>query len=247
MFTAYIRLKKELEKHKNEYLLFAFSLIIPGIICVFALNAFLEITERLQANELVVFDNLVSDFVHSFRTDGVTQAVTFITDLGDVAAYAVIIPLVATLLYYRGHHRWKLSLQATLVLISAFLLNVGIKHLISRPRPLEDLRLVTAHSYSFPSGHSMSAIAFYGFLIYLTYKYVSNTLLKILLILVQVLLILGIGLSRVYLGVHFPTDVLAGFIAGLVWLIICIIVFNFINFYRKRQVRKKGLNPHSDH
>lgn len=247
MINAYRRLKKELEEHQNEYLLFVFSLIIPGIICLFALNAFLEITERLQADELVKFDDLVTDFVYSFRNDGVTSIVTFITDLGDVVTYAIVIPLVGILLYYYGHHRWKLSLQATIVLVSAFLLNVGIKHLISRPRPLEDLRLVTAHSYSFPSGHSMSALAFYGFLIYLTYKHVPNTALKILLILLQSFLILGIGLSRVYLGVHYPTDVLAGFIAGLVWLIICIIVFNFVNVYRKRQVRKKGLNPHSDH
>lgn len=247
MLTAYKRLKTELEKHSNEYLLFVFSLIIPGIVCLFALNAFLEITESLQADELIKFDDMITEFVHSFRSDAFTHVVTFITDLGDVTAYAVIIPVIAALLYYHGHHRWKLSLQATIVLLSAFLLNVAIKHLISRPRPLEELRLVVAHSYSFPSGHSMSAIAFYGFLIYLTYKHVTNALLKVLLILVQVLLILSIGLSRVYLGVHFPTDVLAGFIAGLVWLIICIVVFNFINLYRKRQVRKKGLNPHTDH
>lgn len=245
MITAYRRLTEELKKHKNEYVLFVISLIFPGIICLFGLEAFLEIAERLQGDQLVRFDNLVSQFLFSFRSDSFTQIVTFVTNLGDVTAYVIIIPMIATLLYYRGHHRWKLSLQATIVLISAFLLNVAIKNLISRPRPLENLRLVIAHSYSFPSGHSMSAIAFYGFLIYLTYKYVPSLILKTALIIVQVLLILSIGLSRIYLGVHFPTDVAAGFIAGLVWLIICIVVFNFINLYRRRRARKRGIGSHS--
>lgn len=246
MITAHKKLKKELEKHGNEYILFIFSLIVPAIICLFALNAFLRITEGVQADELVQFDDRVFEFVHSYRTENFTRFVTFITDMGDIWAYLVIIPTIAIILYFRSHQRWKLALQATIVLASAFALNVAIKHLIGRDRPLEELRLVTAHSYSFPSGHSMSAIAFYGFLIYLTYKYVENTALKIFLIIIQTALILGIGLSRVYLGVHFPTDVAAGFIAGFIWLIICIIAFNFVNLYRKQRARRKGLNPHSD-
>lgn len=246
MITAVRRFIRELKWHKNEYVLFIVSLVIPAIICLFALDAFLEITSRIEADQLVMFDEAVTDFVYAFRSDTTTRFVTFITDVGDVQAYAIIIPLVAVLLYYRGHHRWRLSLQATIVLISASAINVGIKELISRPRPLEDMRLVMASSWSFPSGHSMSAVAFYGFLIYLTYKYVPNMLLKIALIILQVLLILSIGLSRVYLGVHYPTDVAAGFIAGLFWLIICIIVFKFINFYRDRRARQQGLNPDTD-
>lgn len=247
MLTALKKLNKELKWHKNEYVLFIVSLIIPGVICVFSLNAFLEITEQLQADQLIKFDKVISRFIYNFRGDALTDIIVFITDLGDFKAYAIIMPAIAVLLYYRGHHRWRLSLQAMIVLASAFLINVGIKHLISRPRPIEELRLVIAHSYSFPSGHSMSAIAFYGFIIYLTYKYVPNVFLKGFIILIQVLLILAIGLSRVYLGVHYPTDVLAGYIAGLFWLIICIVVFKIVNFYRKRQARKRNLlNTHSN-
>lgn len=241
MFSPLKKLNRELKWHKNEYVLFIVSLVIPGIICLIALNAFLDIAQQVQAVKLLKFDEVTSSFIFNYRDEKLTKIVIFITNLGDQTAYLLIIPAIAVLLFYRGHHRWKLSLQATLVLASAYLLNIAIKHLISRPRPLEDLRLVPAHSYSFPSGHSMSAIAFYGFIIYLTYKYVPNTFLKILLIFFQVLLILGIGLSRIYLGVHYPSDVLAGFIAGLVWLIICIVVFNFVNLYRKRQARKRNL------
>lgn len=246
MITAVRRFVRELKWHKNEYVLFIVSLAIPAIIGIFALNAFLEITDQVRAEQLVKFDDAVTDFVYRYRSDTTTTFVKIITDIGDVQAYLVVIPLVAVLLYYKGHHRWKLSLQATIVLLSASLLNVGIKDLISRPRPIEDMRLVTASSWSFPSGHSMSAIAFYGFLIYLTWKYVPNMFLKIALIIVQAFLIVGIGLSRVYLGVHYPTDVAAGFIAGLFWLILCIVVFKFVNFYRDRRARQQGLNPDTD-
>ena len=247
MITALRTLFRELKWHKNEYFIFLVSLIIPGTIGILSLHIFLNIAENLQHHELVQFDNMIFEFIHNLRSPSVTAAVIFITDLGDLTAYCIMMPAIAVLLYYRGHHRWKLSLQALIVLASASLLNVIIKEIISRPRPLEDMRLVVAHSYSFPSGHSMSAIAFYGFAIYLSYKYIPNKFIKVLLIVVQALLILSIGLSRVYLGVHYPTDVVAGFIGGLFWLILCIAVFNFVNLYRERLARKRRLYSDSNH
>ncbi|MBL3654658.1 phosphatase PAP2 family protein [Fulvivirga sediminis] len=240
MITAYKRLLLELGRHKSEYILFIASLIIPAFICIVSLDVFLEITERMKANELLQFDNNVTDFVYKYRAETTTQWVRFITNLGNAWTYMTIIPIIAALLYYRGH-RWKVSIQASIVLATAFLLNITIKHILVRPRPLEAMRLVTAHSYSFPSGHSMSAMAFYGFLVYLTYKYMPNLWVKIALIIVELSLIILIGLSRVYLGVHYPSDVLAGFIAGLFWLIICIVVFKFINFYRQQRAKKLAL------
>lgn len=250
MITAYRRLKIELSRHKSEYVIFLISLIIPTIICILSLNAFLAITEKMRADELLNFDNNITDFVYQYRSEGFTKVVTFITDLGDVTAYLIIIPIIAALLYFRGH-RWKVALQATLVLSTSFLLNISIKELLARPRPIEDMRLVAihTHSYSFPSGHSMSAMAFYGFLVYLTYKYMKNRWAKIALIALEISLIIMIGLSRVYLGVHYPSDVLAGFIGGFIWIIVCIVIFKFINFYRKRQnekVQPGGMTPETE-
>jgi len=76
------------------------------------------------------------------------------------------------------------------------------------------------HGYSFPSGHSMISAAFYGFLIYLIYKKVKNKKLKITLIIVLSILIVSIGISRIYLGVHYTSDVLAGFTVSVSYLII---------------------------
>ena len=121
--------------------------------------------------------------------------------------------------------------------ISNTLLAVGIsqllKRIIRRARPL-DIALIEETGFSFPSGHSMVAFAFYGFIIYLIFKSSLNKKIKILLITLFSLLILNIGLSRIYLGVHFTTDVLGGYVLGLLSLILFIELI-----YKKYIVKEK--------
>ena len=92
---------------------------------------------------------------------------------------------------------------------------------MQRPRPTEH-RIIDESGYSFPSGHSMVSAAFYGFLIYLIYKNVKNKYLKWGLITILSLLVFLIGVSRIYLGVHYTSDVLAGFLVAISYLIIFI-------------------------
>ena len=226
-------LAREFYKNRKEHILFIFSLLIAAVISVFLLDYFLDLTTQLEADQLQSLDETATKWIFSYRSESFTPVVKVITDLGDVMAYVFLVPVIGLLLYYTGNG-WRMTIQGFIVLLSASLLNIWIKDRISRPRPLPDLRLVEAHSFSFPSGHSMSAIAFYGFLVYLTWKLVKNIPLRIGLILLEVFLILGIGLSRVYLGVHYPSDVLAGFAAGLFWLMVCIALFRAINFYRAK-------------
>lgn len=110
---------------------------------------------------------------------------------------------------------------ADLIIVAGF--NTLLKILIQRPRPTE-FRLIDEKGYSFPSAHSMASMAFYGLLIYLIYKYVTNIYLKWILIVILSLLIISIGISRIYLGVHYTSDVLAGFLISLAYLIIFISV-----------------------
>ncbi|TRX62610.1 phosphatase PAP2 family protein [Fulvivirga sp. M361] len=225
------KLIKELYNNKKEYFLFIFSLLIAGGIGTIALGFFLTILQDLYGTGLNQFDQSVFELIHGLRSESLTIVITFITHLGGAPMYFVLIPLIGLLLYYRGHS-WKLAIQSSIVLFTAFALNAGLKYFIARPRPLADIRLIEAYSYSFPSGHSMSATAFYGFLIYLTFKYVRRGFWKAFLSLGLLSLILGIGLSRIYLGVHYATDVFAGFVAGLSWLMICIILIRSVEFYR---------------
>lgn len=110
------------------------------------------------------------------------------------------------------------------------LLNFTLKQILQRPRPIEH-RIIDESGYSLPSGHSMVSMAYYGFLIYLIYKNIKNKYLKALLIILLSFLILNIGISRIYLGVHYTSDVIAGFLVAISYLII------FSNF-AKRYINK---------
>ncbi len=116
-------------------------------------------------------------------------------------------------------------------IISTVGTNQIIKHIIRRPRP-SHLRLIEETSFSFPSGHAMISIAMYGFLIYYIYREVKNKYLKVSLILLLTLIIIGIGCSRIYLGVHYPSDVIGGYFLALDILIVIITYYNNRgNFY----------------
>lgn len=240
LIPSLFSLLKELKNSRKEYFRFIIFLFIAGSVSIVALIIFLNITSKLDQTIWFGFDYYVNTFIHSFRSFGLTNLMTFITDLGSVYAYLLIIPLIMGVLHYNGRG-WKVPLQSAIVLLSTFLLNVSLKWVIGRARPFEGQRLVEASFYSYPSGHSMSAASFYGFLIYLVIKYVKNWWLKIILIAFLSFLILAIGTSRIYLGVHYPTDVLAGFVAGTFWLLVCIIVFKSVNFYRW-----KSLDPNTN-
>ena len=143
-----------------------------------------------------------------------------ITELGGVA-FTVLAGVL--IFMFCKKNRWFITID----LVGVTLVNQVIKHIIRRPRP-NVLRLVEESGYSFPSGHSMVSMAFYGIIIYLVYKNVSNKYLKWILIILLSLLILSIGFSRIYVGVHYFTDVAGGFLLGLAYLII------YINIYNKR-------------
>lgn len=140
----------------------------------------------------------------------------------------------------------KDKLIATLITVnlavSAILNNVVLKLIFKRERPLD--MLVQEKGYSYPSGHSFVALAFYGFLIYLIYKSKWNKKIKIIISTFLIVLILLIGISRIYLGVHYPSDVTAGFIGGAIYLIIFIEIIKVqkgVSYEEKNKEKKKEL------
>ena len=232
------KVEKEMKWYGEGYLAFILSLLAIIILGAFSLNGFLEITDELRRENLVEFDERVTSFIYSFRSESMTNWVIFITDLGDEVTYAIIIIAVAIwFIVDKKNVRWLI--QSFIILASTAALNVYIKHYISRERPELEMRLIEASSFSYPSGHSMCALAFYGFLVYLAYAKVKHNWVKILAFIFLPLLIIAIGASRVYLGVHYPSDVLAGFAAGLFWLVLIIAVMNGFKLYRRRKRLKE--------
>lgn len=221
--------------NRSEEIPFYITIALALIIFALALKGFIEITDELAENELENFDSTISEFVISFRTETLTPFFKFMTEMGDQIAYTLISITLGAYFFVRDRSG-KFILQTLLVLALATASNVFLKHLIHRERPGHE-HLVTVNTLSFPSGHSMSAMAFYGFLIYLCLVSQVPKTLKMLLTILLSLIIFLVGLSRIYLGVHFPSDVAAGFAGGLIWVTFCAIVFNIISLWRKRRSR----------
>lgn len=216
---------------RNEDLPYYITIAIAALLFIVALNGFVELTDELAERELGPFDEFVTEYVTSFRSDALTVFFTFATDLGDRNAYIIVTALL-TAFYLIKHRSWKFILQTVLVLLLATLSNIVLKQVINRSRPALE-HLVTVNTLSYPSGHSMSAMAFYGFLIFLCLQYQMARWLKVVIITILIFIILAVGISRIYLGVHYPSDVAGGFIGGLIWVGFCVVLFTLIDLLRR--------------
>ncbi len=152
-----------------------------------------------------------------------------ISFLGSAKALIAITIILLLLLKNKRNSKY-----ITINLTFVFLMNRLIKYIVKRPRP-QELALVIENGYSFPSAHSMVSFAFYGFIIYLIMRSNVGKKNKIVITALLSLIVVLIGISRVYLGVHYATDVLGGFLIGLIYLVI------FIKFVYKKNlfVKKK--------
>ena len=145
-----------------------------------------------------------------------TPIAKVITNLGS-AVFLIALTIILIIVIKNK----KIGLSIFLNLSFVTILNQLLKRILQRPRPNE-FRIIEETGYSFPSGHSMVSMAFYGYLIYLIYKYVKNKYIKWGLITLLSILIVSIGTSRIYLGVHYTSDVLGGFLIAVSYLIIYI-------------------------
>lgn len=199
------------------YALFILKLILLGLVVFVVVGLPVSYFKSDLTELFLSYDLKVSEHFVALRSDKLTPFVKVITDLGSAMAYTIILPVLA-LVTYLLKSRWQLILSTSIVLVLAHILNILLKHFASRPRPDISLRLIEAGSYSFPSGHSMSAMVLYGMLIYVSNKLIQNAVIRYSMTFFLSLLIIGIGLSRVYLGVHYISDVIAGFLIGLIWV-----------------------------
>jgi membrane-associated phospholipid phosphatase len=237
IILAIRRFFKEKLHYKSEDLPYYLTILAAFILFVVGLNGFVDLTEELAENRLGAFDNRVTEYVLSYRRDWLTSFLIFITRIGTRTGYIVVTALLA-LYFFLRHRSWKFIVQTIAVLLLASLSNMALKEVINRARPTLE-HLVTVYTLSYPSGHAMSAMGFYGFLIFLTMRYDMKSWIRITLVVLLSLLIFSIGISRIYLGVHYPSDVLAGFIGGLIWVTFCAIIFDVADLYRKRKKRRQ--------
>mgnify|MGYP003304540669 CR=1 FL=1 len=199
--------------------------LLGFFLCIFVL-----VVRQLLHSSLATFDETVYGFVSGFRSSTLTfifRTISFFS-----GPYFLFILSLCLFFVFKST---KYSLLSLLNLIVIVLFNQGLKLLFSRPRPFEWM-LVGETGYSFPSGHAMVSVAFYGMIIYLIWRTNLDKKYKKLWTIILVVLVLLIGLSRIYLGVHYASDIVAGFTISLSYLIIAT---SLIDYYLKIKSNRK--------
>ena len=203
----------------KEYIKYTILILCSVIFAIF--------TYKVVADKTIYIDSIVYNYIsNNIINKNRTEIVKVITNI--TSPIMVIITALILVLAIKDK---KIKISLVINLLGITIINNLIKIIIARPRP-EINKLVTETGYSFPSGHSITSMVFYGYLVYLIYKYINNKKIKIPLIIFLILLIPTIGLSRIYLGVHYTSDVLCGFLLGIIYLIL------FISISKKYLERK---------
>lgn len=205
--------KKWSKELKKNFYVFGISAFIFIILALLVQNIGI-----LAKAELVII-NMVQALLKSIPL----SVAKFISSLGHERywLYALIIGTLFLLI----NKKFKAGILYLLAIYGADKLYHLIKGIITRPRPSVDVRLIDISGYSFPSGHSTMSMVTYGLLIYFVCRFVRNKFLKAVLIALLSLLIICVGISRIWLGVHFPTDVIGGFAFGICVISICAILY----------------------
>jgi len=206
------------------------------LLAALGLWLFSAIADEILDKESFTFDKEILLTLRELHTPVLDKVMLGFTFLGEPVILLIMCLVIGTWLLTRGQRS-----QATILIIAAggaVALNTLLKVLFGRARPMLWERVVDVGQYSFPSGHAMISMVIFGTIGYLLSS--KFPLWRIGIISLTILLVTGIGLSRLYLGVHWPTDIVAGYAAGLVWLITCI--FSLQVWQERRAVAQKPEN-----
>jgi membrane-associated phospholipid phosphatase len=179
-----------------------------------------DIAEDMSRNTATrLLDERIASWFHEHATPALTHIARFVTFLGSVAFVTAASTCAALVLIVRKS--WYQLLALALGVGGGSLLNILLKHFFHRQRPMLENPLLTLSSYGFPSGHTMGSTLFYGLLAIFITQSVRAWRLRALTFCIAALLVALIGLSRIYLGAHYFTDVLGAIAVGLAWLAFC--------------------------
>jgi len=174
----------------------------------------------MNSQSIRSFDSAIIHILQSATPAWLTSLMLFFTNLGSVGVLAALAGLSVLIMFWQKK-RWE-AVFLVLALGGGLLFNLLLKELFRRERP-DMHRLIEEGGYSFPSGHSMASFLFYGMIAVFLYLFVVSRVAKFWIVFLAVLIIFGVGISRIYLGVHYPSDVLAGYAAGGAWLVLCLL------------------------
>ena len=201
------------------------------------LNAFIlsNMAEELfELSRLSNIDKAVANYFFTHRNEQVAQGVYFFTQMGSFPMVASVMLIFAGLMLWKK--RFHSLISSSAALSASTLTAYAGKWYYQLPRPV-GLAWYEEFSFSFPSGHATVAMAFYGFLFYLLLMYLTSARIKYFIFCLALLFIFGMGFSRIYLCVHYLSDVLGGFAIGFVWLVFSIAILSWLDFRKEISVK----------
>lgn len=215
---------------EKDYLRLALGICVLVVATLlFALLASYALTDTW----LTRMDIRVSNWLYAHATPALTAAMLIITEIHRPLGIGIMAFGCALLLLWK--RRWYALLALALAVPGGMLLNIALKNLFQRARPVFDEPLLTLATYSFPSGHVMGSTVFYGVLVAFVFWNVRAWRWRLLALAIAGVMIILVAFSRLYLGVHYVSDVTAAFIEGLAWLALCLIAVDILWRYRRRR------------
>jgi len=210
------------------------EILLGVVLSIFSLYVFVEFTENALSAEAMIYDNFISDFVYGLRTPFITEVMIIISKFS--AGYVFFaFSLVVLYLIWKKHKNDALFFF--IILLMGLLLNNFLKLVIQRERPLIS-PLTHELTYSFPSGHAMNGFIFYVTIAYFFYRFTKKKTLTLLISVFCFLMVILVGFSRIYLGVHYPTDVLAGYVIGFWWFVTALLIEKTLIFFKLLKLKK---------
>ncbi|MBE9192822.1 phosphatase PAP2 family protein [Gloeocapsopsis crepidinum LEGE 06123] len=220
---------------RSRLISLVFRIRVAGILLAgLSLWIFAQIADEVLEKESYALDTKILLTIRQLHNTWLDQAMIGATFLGDPVVLFIVC-LVVGLWLYRQHRSEATTIG--IAAVGAVLLNYWLKQLFSRPRPALWERIVNVRDYSFPSGHAMVSLVIYGVIGYVLTTHFPRH--QKLITSLTILLAIAIGFSRMYLGVHWPTDVVAGYAAGAVWLVACILSLRIWRQRRRRHAYTK--------
>jgi membrane-associated phospholipid phosphatase len=196
------------------------------LLSIAALWAFVAIADEVpEKGAMVRWDLAIADWIERTSTETGEAVFSVVSWLGAPVLVLLIVVLVATFAIRRD---WLRAGGVAITAAGGWLLDQLLKVLFHRGRPEHAAEFIHRASWSFPSGHAMSSTVCYGFLLYLTLERVADQTRRRMLVALTAILIFMVSVSRMYLGVHYLSDVVGGFLAGAVWLMACIAGYRLV-------------------
>ncbi|WOV87408.1 phosphatase PAP2 family protein [Sporosarcina oncorhynchi] len=211
-------------------------LILALVLCILFGGVFAYIARSISLETINDFDSTIINIVQGWEADWLTPIMKVFTFIGSTKFVLFLIAVGFAILLFAVRNRAEAFLFF-IALGGTGALNQTLKFIFKRERP-DIHRLIEETGFSFPSGHTMMAFSLYAVIAYLLWRHIRTAASKVLLLFVAIFMFAMIGISRIYLGVHYPSDIAGGVAASAFWMIIAISVYGYVLDRRKRTIAK---------